>query len=96
MKERNYKEKVCKKRNCKAVFKPKAGNQVYCDAHKQNKHSVEVSTEETKKIPMLVRLTFSSHKINCQKTQADIYEAIRHDVAYEVLAILLRHFDTEG
>lgn len=95
MKDRNYKEKVCKKRNCKTVFKPKAGNQVYCDAHKQNKHSVEVAPEKANQLPVLVRLTFSEHKIDCPKTRSDIYKSIRHDVAYEVLSVLLRHFDKD-
>ena len=96
MKDRNYKEKVCKKRNCKTIFKPKAGNQLYCDAHKQSKHSVEAVQEETSQLPVLVRLTFSEHKINCQKARMDIYKTIRHDVAYEVLSVLLRHFESEG
>jgi hypothetical protein len=94
MKERNYKEKVCKKRNCKTVFKPTAGNQVYCDAHKQNKNSVEITTEEANQVPMLSRLAFSRHKIDCPKTRSDIYKTIRHEVSYEVLSILLRYFDT--
>lgn len=38
MKDRNYQEKICKKRGCNRAFKPKAGNQLYCDDHKQMKN----------------------------------------------------------
>jgi|LakMenEpi03Aug12_release.lakeMendotaPanAssembly.Ray.scaffolds.fasta_scaffold1757304_2 hypothetical protein len=94
MHDRNYKEKFCKKRSCRQPFKPKAGNQVYCELHKQGNHKTSPKKESTSIKKDEIDTIVSDFAMESLKEKlAKFRESVRDETAREIMNLIANHFN---